>query len=517
MGDLETRDPPLNARRPFPISSISGVLAACALALALAAGQLAGQQPPAASLQVLTRDGRRAMSISAAGTQEVIALDDLATAFQLNVRDDGGAITVGYKGRTIVLTPDQTIASVAGRLISLPSPPARVGNRWFVPIDFISRALAPIYDTRLELRRTSHLLIVGDLKVPQVSVRHEASAAAARVTLDIVPATPASVVQQGQRLLVRFDADAVDATLPVFQSLGFVTAIRSVDAINIGIDLGPRFSSFRSATQPTDTGTRLSIDIAGAQTENAPSPSAPPAPAEVPLPLPPVSAGIRTVAIDAGHGGDDLGAKGAGGTVEKDITLSVARRLRAALEARLGVRVVMTREDDSAVPIENRSALANNNKADLFLSLHANASFRPEVAGATAYVASFSEADLANEGLVPERLPVFGGGLRAIDVVPWNLAQIPHRGRSEQLAQTVTDSLNGHVALAVRPVEHAPLRVLESANMPAVLLEMGYLTNAQQETSLAGGDTQNALAAALVDAIIRFRDSIAGPVEAGTR
>jgi len=457
------------------------------------------------------------MPISAAGTQEVIALDDLATAFQLNVRDDGGAITVGYKGRTIVLTPDQTIASVAGRLISLPSPPARVGNRWFVPIDFISRALAPIYDTRLELRRTSHLLIVGDLKVPQVSVRHEASAAAARVTLDIVPATPASVVQQGQRLLVRFEADAVDATLPVFQSLGFVTAIRSVDAINIGIDLGPRFSSFRSATQPTDTGTRLSIDIAGAQTENAPSPTAPPAPAEVPLPLPPVSAGIRTVAIDAGHGGDDLGAKGSGGTIEKDITLSVARRLRAALEARLGVRVVMTREDDSAVPIENRSALANNNKADLFLSLHANASFRPEVAGATAYVASFSEADLANEGLAPERLPVFGGGLRAIDVVPWNLAQIPHRGRSEQLAQTVADSLNGHVALAVRPVEHAPLRVLESANMPAVLLEMGYLTNAQQETSLAGGDTQNAVAAALVDAIIRFRDSIAGNVEAGTR
>src|SRR3954471_20634000 len=102
MGDLETRDPPLNARRPSPISSISGVLAACVLALALAAGQLARQQPPPASLPVLTRDGRRAMPISAAGTQEVIALDDLATAFQLNVRDDGGAITVGYKGRTIV-------------------------------------------------------------------------------------------------------------------------------------------------------------------------------------------------------------------------------------------------------------------------------------------------------------------------------------------------------------------------------------------------------------------------------
>ena len=80
----------------------------------------------------------------------MIALDELSRAFQLNVRDDGRAITVAYKGRTIVLTPDQTIASVAGRLISLPAPPVRADGRWLVPLDFINRALASIYDTRLE-------------------------------------------------------------------------------------------------------------------------------------------------------------------------------------------------------------------------------------------------------------------------------------------------------------------------------------------------------------------------------
>jgi len=488
------------------------VFAACLLALTFAVGHLAGQSSVAA-LQVVSREGRRSIPISVNGSQEMVAVEDLASAFQLNVRDDGGAITVGYKGRTIVLTPDQTIASVAGRLISLPAAPARIGNRWMVPLDFISRALAPVYDSRLDLRRASHLLVVGDLRVPRVVIRHEASTVTARLTFDISPAATPAVAQSGPRLVVRFDADALDATLPSFQSVGFVQAIRIIDATSIGVDLGPRFSSFRSTTQPADDGTRLTIDILGAQTDNTQPATPPPAPAEGQPPLQLGAPTVRTVALDAGHGGDDVGAKGAAGTFEKDLTLSVSRRLKALLESRLGVRVIMTREDDQPVTIETRSALANNNKADLLISLHANASFRPEVSGATTYIAAFNEADLASEGLAPDRLPVFGGGLRAIDVVPWNLAQIAHRDQSEQLAQFLAASLTGQVPIAARPVEHAPLRVLESANMPAVLLEMGYLTNATQEKGLAGAEMQTVIAQAVFDAIVRFRDALAGPSE----
>jgi N-acetylmuramoyl-L-alanine amidase len=379
-----------------------------------------------------------------------------------------------------------------------------------VPLDFISRALAPVYDSRLELRRASHLLVVGDLRVPRVTIRHEVAGASAHVTFEIQPATTTAVSQQGtQRLMIRFDADALDTSFPTFQSAGFIQAIRAADPINVAIDLGPRFVSFRSATQPIDNGTRLTIDVLGAQPETttqAPVPPVPPAPSEAPT-LTSAPPGVRTVAIDAGHGGEDVGARGAAGAVEKDIALSVARRLRAAVEARLGLRVVMTRDDDRNISIENRSALANNNKADLFISLHANASFRPEVSGATIYVASFAQSDLSTEGAGAERLPVFGGGLRTIDVVPWNLAQIAHRDQSERFARNVADALSGHVALATRPIEHAPLRVLESANMPAVLLEMGYLTNGPQETALAGNDLQNLLAQSLLDAIVRYRDA----------
>lgn len=508
----------MTARRTTRHLSLTGVVALAALALSLLVSHLSGQAP-SASLQVLTRDGRRTLPITTLGSQDMLALDELAVAFQLTVRDDGGAITVAYKGRSVVLTPDQTIASVAGRLISLPAAPVRNGNRWFVPLDFVSRALGPIYDARLELRRPSHLLIVGDLRVPRVAVRHEAAGSSARVTFDLSPAAVTAVSQQGQRLLVRVDADALDVTLPVVPPQGDVQAVRLLDATNIAIDLGPRFTSYRATTQPTDTGARLVVDIVGAVEPSAPVPTAAtPAPAvtaDAQPVLPQGGASIRTVAIDAGHGGDDTGAKGAAGTLEKDVTLDAARRLKGALEARLGLRVIMTRDDDRTVPVENRSAVANNNKADLFISLHANASFRADVIGATAYIASFSNADYAVEGLAPERLPVFGGGLRNIEVVPWNLAQIPHRAQSEQFAQFMTESLGARVPMAARPLEQAPLRVLESANMPAVLIEMGYLTNAGQEQALRGNELPNGVALAVLDAIIRFREVLASAPEAG--
>lgn len=462
------------------------------------------------------------MPIVLAGTQEMVALDDLATAFQLTVRDDGGALTVAYKGRSVVLTPDQTIASVAGRLISLPAAPVRIGGRWLVPLDFVNRALAPIYDQRLELRRASHLLVIGELRVPRVTIRHEALGLSARVTIDVVPSVAVAVTQQGQRLLLRFDADALDTTMPAFQPTGFVQAIRAPDATNLVVDLGPRFASFRSTTTPSSGGARVTIDVFGT-TEVPPAPApAPPPPPDLPAPPPQpaltqAAPGIRTVVLDAGHGGDDAGAHGVAGTLEKDLTLTVARRLKGLLEARLGLRVVMTRDDDRFLPVESRSATANNNKADLFLSLHANASFRPEVAGTAVYLASFSDADLALEGQTPERLPVFGGGLRTIEVVPWSLAQIPHRAQSERFAQALVESLTGTLPLAARPLEHAPLRVLESANMPAALVELGYLTNAEQEAALANPELQGRLAQALLDAIQRFRESLATPAEGPVR
>jgi N-acetylmuramoyl-L-alanine amidase len=276
-------------------------------------------------------------------------------------------------------------------------------------------------------------------------------------------------------------------------------------------DLGPSVTNVRAddARDPA----RVTIELIGA-------PQATPAPV---TPAPPVQldrpAGIRTVAIDAGHGGEDAGARSAAGASEKDVTMIVAMRVKALLEARLGVRVILTREGDAGVTADRRAALANNNKADLFISLHANGS---PVAGLRgAQVLSLAGGDYAGvEGAAPRSdapalpVPVVGGGTRTIDAVPWQLAQLPHVGASATLANITAQRLAAAgVPMHPRAVDVAPLRILVGANMPAILVELGFLTNADDAAALAQPDHLATLAEAIVAAISDVRLGI--PAGAG--
>ena len=123
-------------------------------------------------------------------------------------------------------------------------------------------------------------------------------------------------------------------------------------------------------------------------------------------------------------------------------------------------------------------------------------------------MAAFAATEDVRASLTPERVPVFGGTLRDIELVPWDLAQIRYLEQSTAMARIVEQQLDGRVKVDSRPFDAAPFRVLESANMPAVLIEMGYLSNAGQEKELAGAGFQNALVQALVDSIVAFRDHL---------
>jgi N-acetylmuramoyl-L-alanine amidase len=354
------------------------------------------------------------------------------------------------------------------------------------------------------------------VRVPRVAGRVEALGALARVTFDVAPATPHSVSQDGARLIVRFEADALDATLPSSTIPDLVQAVRPGDTPpTILIDLGPRFGSFRSTDVPGDRGSgRIVIDVIAQTTEvpgTPPQQPAPPPPPEQPPLLDLVPSGtLRTIVIDPGHGGDEQGAKGRDGTLEKDVTLAVARRLKSALEARLGLRVILTRDGDQTVGLDERAAVANNNKADLFLSLHANASVRPSAEGAEIFYLSLDEygdqAQRVAQG-ESEALPVFGGGTRDIEVILWEMAQARYIEQSAVLAQNVEAAMRERVPMSPRAIQQAPFRVLVGANMPAVLVEMGFISNPDQEKQLASDAFQNSLVQAFVDSIIRFRDA----------
>ena len=150
---------------------VSPRLAAVSIVLAAA---VFAQQP--AAYTIVSREGRRPLPFRAQGGQDMVTLADVASAFGLTVREDlaaGGIIVTAPQNRTIVLTPGQPLASVAGRVVSLPSPPVRDGRVWLVPVEFINRAVGPALNTRLDVRKASRLIVSGDIRVPDVSVAVE--------------------------------------------------------------------------------------------------------------------------------------------------------------------------------------------------------------------------------------------------------------------------------------------------------------------------------------------------------
>jgi N-acetylmuramoyl-L-alanine amidase len=459
--------------------------------------------------------------------QEFIALDDVASLFQVAVREDAlvGGVTVTYKGRTVVASTDQPMASVNGRVVTLPAPVARVARRLFVPIDFLPRALAPIYDAPIDFRRPSRLLIVGNVRVPRVVTRIDAVGPPTHATIEIMPASVVNVAYDAGRVLLRVDADALDMA-PAPASTGLIDQIRAGDqTTTIALALNARAGAPRVSTTTAVDGTRVSIDVPLApqspdtNTAQTPPASAPP-PATAPSPvdslprLPSAGPKLQTMVIDPGHGGDDTGVRGPKGALEKQITLDVARQLKMLVETRLGVRVVMTRDDDRAVTPDERDAVANNSKADLFLSIHVNGAPAPATSGAEVYSLRLDregEEAKRNAAATELVLPAVGGGTRPIDVIRWDLAQAPHVDASASFASMLEEELRKHISMGPRPLQQEPMRVLAGVNMPAALVEIAYLTNPRQEQQAQSGNYQTSVAQAMYDAILRFRSYLEAP------
>jgi N-acetylmuramoyl-L-alanine amidase len=260
---------------------------------------------------------------------------------------------------------------------------------------------------------------------------------------------------------------------------------------------------------------RLVFDVhrAAAGAEPAPAlPAAPPRDAE----------GVRTIVLDPGHGGANTGAVGASGVEEKELTLLLAQGLKAALERRLPVRVILTRGEDADLPLDTRTAVANQNKADLFVSLHLNsvAGTGNRAHGAETYFLSMqaSDARAAQSAELENRAAGEGGGefgagggddpLHDLQLILWDLAQSHHLAESQRLAALIQEELNGALELADRGVKQAPFRVLMGAAMPAVLVELGFLSNAEEEQKLQDAGYRADLIAALVRAIGRYKAEV---------
>ena len=221
--------------------------------------------------------------------------------------------------------------------------------------------------------------------------------------------------------------------------------------------------------------------------------------------------GMKTIVIDPGHGGLEPGARGRFGTLEKNVALEIGLKLRAVIERNFPSRVVLTRDKDLNVSLENRAALANNNKADFFISIHANSSFRKDAHGSETYFLSRDATDEEARKLAfLENNPAeFGEGITGksedeIQMILWDMAQSAYLKQSSLLAESIQKELNLLLRTSNRGIKQAPFTVLAGVACPAVLVEVAFISNPREERSLTREGFQINVAQAIYRGLVNY-------------
>lgn len=221
---------------------------------------------------------------------------------------------------------------------------------------------------------------------------------------------------------------------------------------------------------------------------------------------------FKTVVIDPGHGGRDPGAIGKGGLQEKQVALDVALNLKYLLEAE-GLKVLMTRESDNFISLWRRAHIANNSKADFFISIHVNASRYQGPQGFEVYYLSEAVDDEARAVAAVENAAVaFEDSKTAMhnitsDIALWESYFSEHRAQSLQLAKILCDSAAENLDIKNRGVKTARFYVLKGVRLPAILVEIGFISNLAEERKLKNPEYRRQVASVLASAILQYKSA----------
>ena len=227
---------------------------------------------------------------------------------------------------------------------------------------------------------------------------------------------------------------------------------------------------------------------------------------------PPKTERLVIVAIDAGHGGEDSGARGRRGTNEKDVTLSIARRLKARIDQESNMRAVLVRDGDYFIPLAQRVAKSRRVQADLFVSIHADAWVRPDARGSSVFALSERGATSAAARLLAKRendADLIGGvnlGVRdpVLARTLLDLSQTATISDSLKLGRAVLTEIGDVNALHKRSVEQAGFAVLKAPDIPSILVETAFISNPQEEKRLKDSDYQERMASAILSGLKRY-------------
>lgn len=300
---------------------------------------------------------------------------------------------------------------------------------------------------------------------------------------DVVIFLPHATMSRSARL--RLDRGIIPAPFQIAQTTtGAVTVALPTHAIR----RYKQFSLENPARLVVDVIPGLAVPDAPAPDQAAPVSSAPGTFEPPPQPTIPQAKSFKTIVLDPGHGGKDPGARGRRGTEEKDITLKVALRLRDLLSKQPGVRVLMTRDQDVFVELEERAKFANRQEADLFVSIHVNSHPSRAVKGIEIYHFGEAKDQRALEVAARENGTPLNSTGTGVEYFLADLLTTKKIEESMELAWTTKESLvthmNGHYTVTDHGVKTAPFYVLRYTSMPSILAEIAYISNPSEEELL---------------------------------
>lgn len=512
----------------------SRTLVACVGALLVAVlamiGSAAGQQ----SVTLVFRN--ESFPVATTGG-DFFSVGDVARALGLRVSRDTttGVLTIVGDGRQVVVGPASALPLVGDRAIEISKPTRVVGGVLYAPMDFFAKALFSLVGASGVYDSATRVWTVNERRdrAPGAPPAGEAPPGEP-LTIDVAvvhvdPTTQVVLRESGPaRFVPRLSESGMQIAwtdrrvTPPFAERRFddplVAAVRFEGDAATVVFREPGLTAY---AYPLTNPDRIIVEVGRSVETPAIEPAAPPPP----------SVPAITIVVDPGHGGGETGAVGPAGLQEKEVTLQIARRLAAAIPKVLSSRVVLTRDSDSAISLDDRTSLANHEKANLFLSLHANSSRAAGAHGSETYYLSLDSTDrLSEEVARRENQPHLGSGDAQpvtrenpdLDFILWDLAQSAHINESSRLAEAIQTQLNVVSKTENRGIKQAPFRVLSGAAMPAVLVEVGFISHPEQEKQLRSAAFQESVAGAIAKAVGDFfarRQTpapVSGPTPAAT-
>ena len=419
------------------------------------------------------------------------------------VKDARATLTVGK--RSALFTRNQRRVVVAGDPLTLDSV-ARIGvSGWLIPEDFLTKGLprlAPgITAAAVPAEVKAAAVRLARTDVALEDLRYRSYPSFTRVVVEAKASLAYVTVPGSEEIRIRLPRLVLGRGRTEEIADGLVKEVRlepESDAAVLRVLLQEKAGEIKTASLQDPF--RMVLDIYR-QKESAGGGYG----ARVMDPL-------RLIVLDAGHGGHDPGATGPGGVMEKDVVLDVTRRVARLVEDGLGIKTALTRSTDVFIPLRERTSFASRQHADLFVSIHANAHPQAASEGVEVYFLSSEASDsqarhtaaLENDAMQLES-PASRQKSDLLKSILWDLAQSEFQQESSVMAETVLDSMTRSLSLVPRGVKQAGFYVLGGAPMPAILIEIGFVTNRKEERKLATPEYREALARAIYTGLAEYK------------